>query len=141
MHRGILVFMGSFIRALLILTASAVSASAADVAGNWKVDFVSGDHKAISEARFEFKVDGNKLAGTAHVGRGFPGTAPITKGVIDGDHITFLVVGESPSSTGYPKMKFDGTIHENEIELTMLYYYSDESDSDKSQFKGKRVAP
>jgi hypothetical protein len=132
--------MGFFTRALLIMTAAAVSAVAADVAGNWKLDFVSGDHKAIKEARFEFKVEGGKFSGTAHMGRGFPGTAPISKGVIEGDHISFLVVGESPTSAGYPKMKFDGTIHEDQIELTMLFYYADESDADKTEYKGKRIA-
>jgi hypothetical protein len=138
MRQSILVYMGFIIRALLALT---VSASAADVAGNWKLDFDGGDHKAVSELRFEFRVDGGKLSGTAHVGKGFPGTAPISKGVIEGDHISFLVVGGSPTSAGYPKMKFDGTIHENEIELTMLFYYTDEADADKTAYKGKRIAP
>src|SRR5271156_5944165 len=119
--------------ALVLLPGFAAHASAADVAGNWKVDFVSGvGHKTIGSAQFEFKVQGNKLSGTAHVGHGWPGIAPISKGVIDGDHISFLVVGEAPSSGGYPKMKFDGTVHGDEIELTMLFFYSDESDSDKS---------
>ena len=95
----------------------------------------------IYGAEFEFKVAGNKLSGKAHIGKGWPGVAPITKGTIEDNHISFSVVGESPSSAGPPKMKFSGTIHEDEIELTMMFFYrDDESDAVQSEFKGKRVA-
>jgi len=127
-----------FLACLLLLAASA---SAADIAGNWKVEFVSGNaNPKVYGAEFEFKVEGNKLAGKAHIGKGWPGVAPISKGNVEDNHVSFSVVGEAPSSAGYPKMKFSGTIHEDEIELTMtIFYRNDESDSVQSQFKGKRV--
>jgi len=128
-------------RVLLCALLLAAGASAADVAGNWKVEFVSGvANPKIAGAEFEFTVFGNKLAGKARIGKGWPGIAPITKGTVEDNHVSFLVVGESPSSAGYPKMKFSGTIHEDEIELTMTFYYrDDESDAAQSEFKGKRI--
>jgi hypothetical protein len=120
----------------------AAGASAADVAGNWKVEFASGVvNPKINVAEFEFRVAGNKLAGKAHIGKGWPGIAPITKGIVEDNHISFSVVGEAPSSAGRPRMKFSGTIHGDEIELTMTFFYrDDESDAVQSEFKGKRMA-
>jgi hypothetical protein len=123
--------------ALLLTTA----ASAAEIAGNWKVEFVRGAaNPKIYGAEFEFRVIGNKLAGKAHIGKGWPGVAPITKGTVEDNHISFTVVGESPSSAGHPKMRFSGTIHEDDIELTMTFFYrDDESDAVQCEFKGKRA--
>jgi hypothetical protein len=128
-------------RYLTCLLLLAASASAADVAGNWKVEFVSGvANPKINGAEFEFKVVGNKLTGKAHIGKGWPGVAPISKGTVEDNHVSFAIVGENPASAGYPKMKFTGTVHLDEIELTMTFYYrDDESDSVQSVFKGKRV--
>jgi hypothetical protein len=127
-----------FLCALLL----AAGASAAEIAGNWKVEFVSGvANPKIYGAEFEFRVEGNKLAGKAHIGKGWPGTAPISKGVVEDNHISFFVVGESPSSSGHPKMRFNGTVHGDEIELTMKFFYlDDESDSVQSEFRGKRIS-
>jgi hypothetical protein len=127
-----------FLPCLLLLAAGA---SAADVAGTWKVEFASGvANPKIYGAEFEFKVEGNKLAGKAHIGKGWPGVAPITKGTVEDNHVTFLVVGEAPSSAGHPRMRFTGTIHGDEIELTMTFFYrDDESDAVQSAFKGNRV--
>ncbi len=119
----------------------AASASAADVAGNWRVEYVSGvANPKIYGAEFEFKVAGTKLIGKANIGKGWPGIAPISKGLVEDNHVSFLVVGEAPSSAGYPKMKFSGTIHQDEIELTMTFFYADdESDAVQTVFKGERV--
>lgn len=125
----------------LLLLLLAASASAADVVGNWKVAFAGGvANPKFYGAEFEFRVVGNKLTGKAHIGKGWPGVAPITKGTVEDNHVSFVVVGESPSSAGYPKMKFSGTIHGDEIELTMTFFYrDDESDAVQSEFKGNRV--
>ena len=79
-------------------------------------------HMTVTQALFDFHVvDGNRLAGTAQIGEGsgYPGNGPITEGTIDGDHFSFTVVGEHPSSNGLPTMKFTGTLHGDELELTM----------------------
>jgi hypothetical protein len=81
--------------------------------------------------------------GSAHVGFGWPGTAPISEGTIDGDHVSFLVLGQSPSSDGYPKMRFSGEVHRDELKLTMTPFYSDDESENghigKSDFKGNRI--
>ena len=84
--------------ALLLLVGFAARASAADVAGSWHLDFVSGvAHITVGDAEFEFKTEGNKLTGTAHVGAGgWPADGPISGGTVDGDHIAFRVYGKAP---------------------------------------------
>ncbi len=127
---------------LLLLLGLPASASAADMAGTWRVAYVGGfAWKPIGGAEFEFKVEGNRLEGMAHVGRGWPGTAPISEGTIDGDHISFLVFGQYPSTDGYPKMRFIGTVQGDEIQLTMTLFYSDENTANhgETDFKGSRI--
>jgi len=127
---------------LLLLLGIATSASATDIAGTWRVTYVGGfAWKPIGGAEFEFKVKGKRLEGMAHVGRGWPGTAPISDGTIDGDHISFLVFGQAPSSDGYPKMRFSGTFQGDEIRLTMTLFYSGEETANhgETDFKGSRI--
>lgn len=126
--------------ALVLLTGIATYTSAADLEGQWKVQRVSGvKFKTIAGAEFEFKVTGNNLTGTARVGHGWPGVAPISKGSTDGDQISFTVDGELPSSDGYPKMIFSGSVHGEEMHLTMKLFYVDESRPYEVEFKGKRI--
>jgi hypothetical protein len=94
-----------------------------DVDGNWTVKYVGGPvTKTMGSAEFEFKADGDKLTGMANVGMGWPGKAPVSNGTIDGDRISFMVYGKQLSSSGYPKMHFVGTIHGDEIKLTMILF-------------------
>ena len=129
---------------LFLLAGLAANASADDVAGSWKVIFVRGvAWQTIGGADFDFKVEGNKLSGTAHIGVGWPGTAPISEGTIDSDRISFLVLGQQPSSDGYPKMRFEGTVHGDELQLTMTLFYSDTESVaghvGNSEFKGQKI--
>jgi hypothetical protein len=129
---------------LFLLAGLAANASADDVAGSWKVNFVRGvAWQTIGGAEFDFKIEGHKLSGTADIGVGWPGTAPISEGIIDGDRISFLVVGQQPSSDGYPKMRFEGAVHGDELQLTMTLFYSDTESVaghlGKSEFKGQRI--
>jgi hypothetical protein len=111
---------------LFLLAGVAANAFADDIAGSWKVAFVRGvAWQTIGDAEFEFKVEGNKLSGAAHIGVGWPGTAPISEGTIDSHRISFLVLGQQPSSDGYPKMRLEGTVHGGELQLTMTLFYSD----------------
>jgi hypothetical protein len=71
---------------------------------------------------------------------GWPADGPISDGTVGGDHISFRVYGKQPSSSGYPKMRFTGTTHGDDMEFAMmLFYRDDESDAVRSDFKGKRV--
>jgi hypothetical protein len=113
------------------------------IRGKWAVEYVSGlAMKTIGGADFEFKADGNTLTGTANVGHGWPGLATISDGRIDGDRISFTVQGRQWSSTGYPKMRFTGTVRGDEIRLTMDFY-QDASSQDpigQTEFRGRRVS-
>jgi len=125
----------------LMLGISFVSfAETVDVDGNWTVKYVGGPvMKTIGGAEFEFKADGDKLTGIANVGMGWPGKAPISNGKIDGDRISFMVYGKQWSSSGYPKMHFVGTIHDDEIKLTMSLFYDHEQDGIAgTEFEGAR---
>jgi hypothetical protein len=129
---------------LLLLVGFTAEASANDIAGNWHAVFVRGvEWKTIGDADFEFKVENDQLSGTAHVGVGWPGTAPISEGSIDGDRISFFVLGRQASSDGYPKMRFEGTVHGGELQLTMTLFYTDKESvsghAGKSEFKGQRT--
>ena len=128
-------------RCALILMAMALNTFAADVAGSWTVKYVSGvAHKTIGSADFDFKVDGGTLSGTASIGVGWPGVAAISKGKVDGDRISFTVIGEQPSTGGIPIMKFAGTVHGNELDLTMTFFYNTDSyEGTKTEMKGGRV--
>ena len=113
------------------------------VEGKWAVRYVSGlQLKTIGGADFEFKVLGNALTGTAKVGYGWPGVAPISDGRVEGNRISFTVQGRQWSSSGYPKMRFAGTTHGDEIKLTMEFYedVSTERPMGQTEFKGKRVS-
>jgi hypothetical protein len=119
----------------------ALAASGDDIAGNWRAVVVGGvRHMTIAQATFEFKVEGSRLTGTAHVGDdAYPGTAPISDGEINGEHIAFTVVGRHPSSNGIPTMKFVGTILGEELDLTMRL--SDGYvDGGVTEMKGEKVS-
>ncbi|MBV9771605.1 MAG: hypothetical protein JOZ32_18690 [Bryobacterales bacterium] len=95
--------------------------------------------KTIGGAEFQFATDGDHLVGTANVGVGWPGKAPISDGKFDGEHISFTVVGEQPSSDGFPKMDFTGTIHGDEIKLSMTFYPDGKRVLGETAFEGKRT--
>jgi hypothetical protein len=98
-----------------------VNATAADVTGTWKAWFVGpmGDRpKMFSEIIFDFKVDGSGLTGNAHMGN-WPGDAFISDGRFEAGHFSFTATGRMPSSSGVPKFRIEGTIHGNEMKVTM----------------------
>lgn len=104
MSRSILVF------ACALLALSFVCA-AADVTGKW-VAQVPGRDGQTRETTFDFKADGDKLAGTMS-GRGEP--APIADGKIAGDTISFTVTREFGGNTF--KWSFTGKVAGDEIRM------------------------
>lgn len=66
---------------------------------------------------------------------------PNSEGTVEGERISFVVLGQLPSSDGYPRMRFTGTVHGDEIQLTMILFYSDERTGKtfQSEFQGKRI--
>jgi hypothetical protein len=129
---------------VILFSVLALGAPAGDIGGNWKAIVVSGvRHKTIYQATFNFKIDGNHLGGIAHVGNDessyYPGTAPISMGEINGDRIFFTVIGEHPSSSGLPTMKFDGTIHGDTLDLTMILSFGS-GPGDRMELKGEKIS-
>jgi hypothetical protein len=110
---------------LVFVLATASVADSTSVSGHWTVKYVSGvAWKTIGGAEFDFEADGDTLTGTANVGAGYPGKAPISNGKIEGDRISFTVSGRQWSSSGFPKMNFVGTINGDNIRLTMTLFYN-----------------
>jgi hypothetical protein len=91
--------------------------------GRWKAIFVGriGDRpKMIRDIDFDFKVDGNALAGMAHAGA-WPGDCPISKGEVKNGRFSFTASGSLPSSSGIPVMRFEGEIHGDQLKLAMTF--------------------
>jgi hypothetical protein len=108
--------------ALLILAVLPVRGSNDELSGTWIAVFTSpmGDRpKMFDEVVLRLKADGGKLAGAAHMSY-WPGDASLTEGRIDRNTITFTFVGKLWSSSGYPVIRFTGTIQSStEMKLTM----------------------
>ena len=116
---------------LILLAAVAVKASAADVTGIWEARFTGpiGERpKMVSKMVFNIRVEGENVTGMAHMSV-WPGDAPITEGKIEGNKISFTVVGEKPwtaggssrYSSGYPKLVFTGTVNGEKMQLTVRW--------------------
>ena len=120
-----------FIRAAFLAATFALSASAADVTGTWKATFL-GDPgkwpKMVSKMTFELNADGNRVTGMAHMSN-WPGDAPLSDGKIDGDRISFVVIGKSAwksgsqrgEASGFPRLTFTGTITGKELQLHLVW--------------------
>ena len=73
----------------VLMIAGLVCAYAADITGKWTTSFDSQVGK--QEYVFEFKVDGDKLTGTAISKiEGAEAKTPITEGKVSGDAVTFV---------------------------------------------------
>jgi hypothetical protein len=71
--------------AILLLSALAISAPAADITGQWTATF----NTQVGEQHYvyTFKVDGEKLTGTA---KSDNGTSEIQNGTVKGDDVSFV---------------------------------------------------
>lgn len=104
----------------------------------------------VSEMIFNFNVDGNTVTGHAHMAA-WPGDAEISNGKIHGDRITFTVLGKLPwtrsyqgvTTSGYPKLVFDGTLRGGEIMITLdwesILTTGEEETGRKLPMRAKRV--
>ena len=85
--------------------------------------------KMVTEMTFEFKVDGDKLTGMAHMAH-WPGDASITEGKVEGDRISFTCVGKLPwrggaasdyPASGYPKLDFAWKLEGKDAKITLTW--------------------
>jgi hypothetical protein len=112
---------------MFFFCATAFSASGADVAGTWKAMFTSPPEQQpanLSEVVLHLKTADGRLAGMAQMGE-WPGDAPLIDGKVHGDRISFTVYGNMPwrsgGSSGLPRLKFTGTIHDKVIHFVVLW--------------------
>ena len=141
---------------LLFLCAVAVGcASAADLTGSWKAVFLGPKEnrpKTVGEIALHCKVDGHVLTGTARAGA-WPGDVAISNGEIDGDQVSFVLVGTGAwrslgprgDASGYPRLTFRGTLSGDVLSLNLVWdsimiYGSDAGRAARWQLQATRAA-
>jgi hypothetical protein len=100
---------------LLIAAAALVVAPAfgADISGTWTASFDT--QLGVQNYTYTFKVDGNKLTGTA---KSNLGSGTIENGTVNGDDVTFV---ENLNYEGMPlQIQYKGKISGNEIKFTRV---------------------
>jgi hypothetical protein len=99
------------VKSLALIFAFATLAVAADVSGKWTASFET--QIGTQTYTYEFKVDGQKLTGTA---KSMNGESPITEGKVVGDEITFV---ENLNFQDMPlKITYKGKISGDEIKFS-----------------------
>ena len=96
---------------LALLVGIALTASAADISGNWKAT-AEGPQGAI-ERTFTFKVDGDKLTGKTH--SEMLGDANITDGKINGDEFSFTL--KANFNGNEMTLNYKGKVSGNELKM------------------------
>ena len=115
----------------LLYAAGMASSLAAEVTGTWRAVFTSPVSElplGVGEMIFDLNAVEGKLTGMAHMGS-WPGDAPLRDGKIEGDHISFTVIGKNPwtsrsangEASGLPKLIFTGTIQGEQMQLTVMW--------------------
>jgi hypothetical protein len=105
----------------------------------------------VAEIVFDLKAKGDTLTGMAHM-RNWPGDAPISDGKIDGNRISFTVIGKHPwksggegwRSSGYPRLKFTGAIRGNKVKFrlswdSILIYGTRGAETSTYEMEGKKM--
>jgi hypothetical protein len=97
---------------LILLSAFALTASAADISGTWK-GTAEGPQGAIQRS-FTFHQDGSKLTGETN--SEFTGKSAITDGKVEGDAISFSITANIQGNE--IKLSYQGKISGETIKLT-----------------------
>jgi uncharacterized protein YxeA len=90
---------------LVLMAVFALTASAADITGNWKASMDMGGQ--AMERTFVFKQDGAKLTGETT--SSMMGKSTITDGKVEGDTVTFTITGNMQGQ-GEMKLTYKGKI-------------------------------
>ena len=89
------------VRAAVLVFATVLAASPADIVGTWKVKSTWPEGpglKTVGSIILDLKGDGNTVTGMAHIGS-WPGDALIAGGRTEGNRIIFDATGHLNSST------------------------------------------
>jgi hypothetical protein len=119
--------LGSAVTLALLLSALAISTRAADISGQWTATF----NTQVGEQHYlyTFKVDGEKLTGTA---KSDNGTSEIQNGMVKGDDVSFV---ENLNYQGQQlTITYTGKVSGDEIHFTR-----DISGFGKEELVAKRV--
>jgi hypothetical protein len=126
-----------------------ISAQVGEIAGTWKAEMIlstsDGIPQVAYEPTFDFKVKGTELTGVARL-TSWPGDAAISDGKIDSNRITFTLLHHMSYTTRgrtcYPRFRCVGTVHGNDLDLTMFHAPFDCSgiESQKWDMKGTRIS-
>jgi len=100
-------------RLFLWMAVFALTASAADISGNWKA--TAEGPNGMMERTFVFKVDGQKLTGETT--SSFVGKSTIMDGKVDGDNVTFTITVRFQDNE--MKLNYKGKASGNEIKFTV----------------------
>jgi hypothetical protein len=128
--------------ALLALCGMTAFAQAPTPAGTWQAKFtgpIGPRPKMFSTVDLTLKVESGHITGTALAGK-WPGEAPVSDGVIDGNHVTFTAIGRLGSTSGLPRMDFDGTIQGGTMTLTMTWGFVGQSGARKLPMEARRIS-
>lgn len=139
---------------VVLALAPAIGAPAADANGKWKLVFQGDPNhwpKTVGQVILDLKSDGKQLTGTAHAGS-WPGDTTISNGKIEGDRISFVLIGKgawrsrSPQgeASGYPRLTFQGTIEGNAIKMrlswdSIMIYGAGDNTPQEFELTGERV--
>src|SRR4029450_7429906 len=110
----------------------ALTASAADISGNWK-GTAEGPNGPI-ERSFTFKQDGTKLTGETN--SDFTGKSTINDGKVEGDNVTFSITANFQGEER--KLNYKGKISGDEIKLDVEFPGAP-ADAPRIQYVAKRV--
>jgi len=103
-----------FVLSALLMTAflaAASSANAADLTGKWQGTMQTPDGQGL-EINFNFKLDGEKLTGTAASSYG---EEQITDGTVKGDAISFVIL----AGGGQFKITYKGKVVGEDLKFTV----------------------
>jgi hypothetical protein len=127
------------IAAVLLSVLAVGSTAQSTLTGKWLTVIVPGQPrdrmpKMVGDVLLDLKAEGTKLTGTAKMGDGWPGSAPIQGGKIDGNRFSFTWTGAVPSSGGLPHLTFTGAVDGDHMTLSMVGDYA-------TELKGERLPP
>jgi hypothetical protein len=103
------------VRGAAVLLFASLAAQAADIAGSWKLSFVT-ENGLTREATLDLKLEGDRLSGTLASDRG---TARIEDGKVSGDDVSFSLLRKGNGDE--IRVTYQGKVEGGTMKLKMQY--------------------